>query len=78
MENARSRRQHEEEVKEDFSRRFELMAKKLFEENRRRFGEDSDKTLTPLLSPLKQQPLGEFRARLDSLHNETTQGAFGT
>ena len=72
LENARSRRQHEEEVKEDFSRRFELMAKKLFEENRRRFGEDSDKTLTPLLSPLKQQ-LGEFRARLDSLHNETTK-----
>jgi DNA recombination protein RmuC len=62
-------RQQVESLQQRFQKEFEAVAHKLLVDNSSRFDKQSSETLDKLLSPLREN-LQDFRARLDTVHQE--------
>ena len=71
-EQSRARLAELKEAREAMQKEFKLLADRVLEDNRRRFGELSRSSVEEVLKPLRQQ-VTEFRERIDRVHTEETK-----
>lgn len=65
-------RQQIEELQEKFTREFENLANRIFEEKSRKFTDQNKENLNMILNPLKEK-IGEFEKRVNDLYNTDTK-----